>query len=199
MLQHIKQSNTSDGKDRSSDVTDNGKIEGFTKDGDARHGTEAGLLQDVGRNGYSALKDDQTLDKTNDGHVKQDGTNMDNAAFVGHEIVHGLSEAAGWIGKELDKLPGPLQGLFAPLHMGSKAISGGLNVADTAIKGGDVNQAGKDIGADLLETGSKVVSGVGQMASTAVGFIPGVGTALSPLIDVSSTALSGGLKVGATL
>jgi len=39
VLQHIKQSKTSDGKDRSGDVT---------KDGDARHGTEAGLLQDFG-------------------------------------------------------------------------------------------------------------------------------------------------------
>ena len=146
VLQHIKQSKTSDGKDRSGDVTKGGKIEGFTKDGDARHGTEAGLLQDFGKNGYSALQDNQKLDKTNDKHVKQDGTNMDNTTFAGHEIAHGLSQATGWTGKQLDKLPGPLKAFLGPLHMTTAAISGGLNVADTALTGGDTKQAGKDTG-----------------------------------------------------
>lgn len=34
----------------------NGKIDGFTKDGEARHGTEAGRLQDFGKYGYDNLK-----------------------------------------------------------------------------------------------------------------------------------------------
>ncbi|SET64448.1 hypothetical protein SAMN03159512_02976 [Pseudomonas sp. NFR09] len=35
---------------------DNDKIDGFTKDGDARHGTEAGRLQDFGKFGFNSLK-----------------------------------------------------------------------------------------------------------------------------------------------
>lgn len=34
----------------------NGRIDGFTKDGEARHGTEAGRLQDFGKYGYDNLK-----------------------------------------------------------------------------------------------------------------------------------------------
>lgn len=117
VLQHIKRSKTSDGKDRSGDVTRDGRIEGFTKDGDAPHGTEAGLLQDFGKNGYSALQDNQKLDKTNDKHVKKDGTRMDDTTFAGHKIAHGLSQATGWVGKQLDKLPGPLKAFLGPLHM----------------------------------------------------------------------------------
>lgn len=37
---------------------DNDRIDGFTKGGDARHGTEAGRLQDFGKYGYSSLKGD---------------------------------------------------------------------------------------------------------------------------------------------
>ncbi len=198
VLAHIKGSKTSDGEDRSSGVKDNGKIEGFTKDGDARHGTEAGLLQDFGKNGYSALKDDQVLDKTNDGHVKKDGTNMDNAAFAGHKIAEGLSDAAGWIGDKLDNLPGPLKALFAPVHMISKTASGALNVADTAIKGGDVKQAGKDMAHDVLSTGADIIKAGGELAGDTLGKVPGIGKLISAGAEVTTTAISGGLNVADT-
>lgn len=198
VLDHIKGSKTSDGAARSNDVTDNGKIEGFTKDGDARHGTEAGLLQDFGKHGYSALKDNQTLDKTNDGHVKKDGTNMDNTTFAAHEIAHGLSEAMGWIGKELDKLPGPLKSLLGPLHMISKAASGGLNVADAAISGGDVKQAGKDMAHGLLSTGSGIIQGAADLVDSTVGKVPGLGKLANAAVQPLATAASGGLHVADT-
>ncbi|UXN58289.1 type III effector HrpK domain-containing protein [Phyllobacterium zundukense] len=38
------------------DDIDNGRVDGFTKGGDARHGTEAGRLQDFGKYGFSNLK-----------------------------------------------------------------------------------------------------------------------------------------------
>lgn len=198
VLKHIKSAKTSDGRDRSGDVTSDGKIEGFTKDGDARHGTEAGLLQDFGKHGYSALKDNQTLDKTKDGHVKKDGTNMDNTTFAAHEIVHGLSEAAGWIGKELDKLPGPLKSLLGPLHMISKAASGGLNVADAAVTGGDVKQAGKDMAHGLLSTGSGIIQGAADLVDATVGKVPGLGKLANAAVQPLATAASDGLHVADT-
>ncbi|MCU1778878.1 hypothetical protein [Pseudomonas sp. 14P_5.3_Bac1] len=51
---------------------DNDSIDGFTKDKEARHGTEAGRLQDFGKYGYSSLKGDLM-------HVK-DATHTDKAA-----------------------------------------------------------------------------------------------------------------------
>ncbi|MGY2377427.1 hypothetical protein ACW9IB_23260 [Pseudomonas sp. SDO524_S393] len=51
---------------------DNDSIDGFTKDKEARHGTEAGRLQDFGKYGYSSLKGDLV-------HVK-DKTHTDKAA-----------------------------------------------------------------------------------------------------------------------
>lgn len=43
------------GKMQSGDQVGNGKIDGFTKSGEAKHGTEAGRLQDFGKYGFSSL------------------------------------------------------------------------------------------------------------------------------------------------
>jgi hypothetical protein len=45
-----------DGKLTSGEDLDNNSIDGFTRDGEARNGTEAGRLQDFGKYGYSSLK-----------------------------------------------------------------------------------------------------------------------------------------------
>ncbi len=198
VLQHIKQSKASDGKDRSDKVTDDGKIEGFTKDGDARHGTEAGLLQDFGKNGYSALQDNQKLDTTNDRHVKQDGTNMDNTTFAGHEIAHGIASVAGKFSQALDNLPGPLKSLLGPLHMVASGVSGGMNVADAAMTGGDVKQAGKDMASGMMRTGSNIASGIGELAADTAGKIPGVGKLVSAGVEIGASNISGALNTAST-
>lgn len=152
----VKNAKDRDGEPRTGDVTKNGKIEGFTKDGDARHGTEAGLLQDFGKYGYSHLQADQRLDQTNDGHVKKNGTNMDNAEYIGHKILDGLSKAFNFIGdlikNTLGKIPGLGKVFSALAEVGTKAIGGALHVADTAVIGGDVKKAGVEMGASLTET-----------------------------------------------
>ena len=198
VLQHIKSSATSGGKERSGDVTNNGKIEGFTKDGDARRGTEAGLLQDFGRQGYSILKDDQKLDTTNDEHVKQDGTNLDNIEFVGHKITKGISDAAGWFSDRLNELPGPLKSFLGPLHIASEAVSGGMNVANTAINGGDVERAGKDMASGVLNVGANIVKGVGELAGETLGKVPGVGKFIAAGAETMTTAVAGSLNVADT-
>ena len=55
-----------------------GNIEGITDDGDARRGTEAGMLKDFGDQGYSALPENHQLDQTDDPYVELDGSNKDN-------------------------------------------------------------------------------------------------------------------------
>ncbi len=198
VLDYVKSSKTSSGDDRSSDVKDDGKIDGFTKDGDARHGTEAGLLQDFGKDGYSALKDDHRLDTTKDGHVKKDGTNMDNLTYAGHEVAQGVSNIAGAFSHALDGLPGPLKSLLGPLHMAASGISGGANVADAAMTGGDVKQAGKEMASGMLTAGSNIAQGVGELAADTAGKIPGIGKVISAGVEIGAANISGGLNFANT-
>ncbi|MCW2290766.1 hypothetical protein M2262_000816 [Pseudomonas sp. BIGb0408] len=55
VLEHIE-THDADGKVLTGADIGNGKIDGVTKSGEARHGTEAGRLQDFGKHGFSALK-----------------------------------------------------------------------------------------------------------------------------------------------
>lgn len=98
LLTYIKSSANSKGDTRDTSQVGNGKIDGFTKDGDARHGTEAGLLQDVvGGGGHpgggwdhlQGTKHD--LDVTSDTHVNADGTNKDNLQW-------GMEQAGKYVG-----------------------------------------------------------------------------------------------------
>jgi hypothetical protein len=55
VLEHIEKYNEN-GKSISGGDIGNGKIDGFTKGGEAKHGTEAGRLQDFGKYGFDNLK-----------------------------------------------------------------------------------------------------------------------------------------------
>lgn len=55
VLEHVEKFDESGNRIAGRDI-DNGRVDGFTKDGDARHGTEAGRLQDFGKYGFSNLK-----------------------------------------------------------------------------------------------------------------------------------------------
>lgn len=52
-----------EGKALSGEEVSNTSIDGFTKDNEARHGTEAGRLQDFGKTGYSALSSPGTSEE----------------------------------------------------------------------------------------------------------------------------------------
>lgn len=104
LLTYIKSSNSSAGDDRGSIVSD-GKIDGFTKDGDARHGTEAGVLQDVANQGFGYLNQlpNHQLPTTSDSHVNADGSNMDNLKWgwdkIGAPIASAVGDIVGLIPK----------------------------------------------------------------------------------------------------
>src|SRR5690606_25389440 len=55
VLEHIEAFDE-DGNRLASNDVDNGRIDGFTSSDEARHGTEAGRLQDFGKYGFSSLK-----------------------------------------------------------------------------------------------------------------------------------------------
>jgi hypothetical protein len=94
VLNYIDSSKNREGGEREGKVTNglgDGNIEGITKDGDARHGTEAALVKDFSEQGYGALPDDHQLTSTNDSHVRLNGSNMDNFQW-------GCQQAAKYIG-----------------------------------------------------------------------------------------------------
>lgn len=55
VLEHIERFDENGGRIAGNDVA-NGRVDGFTKSGEAKHGTEAGRLQDFGKYGFSNLK-----------------------------------------------------------------------------------------------------------------------------------------------
>ena len=65
VLKHIEQFDA-DGKRLEGGDIGNGKVDGFTKGGEAQHGTEAGRLQDFGKYGWDSLKGDPSLVREND-------------------------------------------------------------------------------------------------------------------------------------
>ena len=174
-LNYMKTCNQSDGKTPvSADVVDNGKADGVTSSGDARHGTVFGMLQDFGKGGYAYLKTtNHALPTTTDSHVTANGTNLSNIAWVGHQILKGLSEAFQWMAKiaekVLGKIPGIGKALASVAGVITTGISGALNVADTAVMQGDVKKAAKDMGADLLGSVVDIAdpTGVGGDAAAA--------------------------------
>ncbi|GGJ85883.1 hypothetical protein [Pseudomonas matsuisoli] len=63
VLEHIE-THDADGKTVSSGDVGNGSIDGMTKGGEAKHGTEAGRLQDFGKYGFSSLKGPEQTDES---------------------------------------------------------------------------------------------------------------------------------------
>ncbi|MEN4903244.1 hypothetical protein [Luteimonas sp. TWI662] len=121
ILTHIKSLGQADGTARSEEVMGNGKIEGFTKDGHARHGTEAGMLQDVNKYGLGHLeRANGTLDSTNDKHVKADGTNRDNWDVIRDDYLRPMLNLGG---AAASLIP----------HPAAQAFAGGVNITNTML------------------------------------------------------------------
>ncbi|MHA7632824.1 hypothetical protein [Corallococcus sp. M7] len=118
VLEFIDSAKASTGGDRSNKVKGgmgDGNIEGITKDGDARHGTEAGMLKDFAEKGYSFLGEHQ-LPTTKDTHVKADGSNKDNFQWAMGEagkalwFIPGVSNVLTGIGDSEGGFKGVLEG-----------------------------------------------------------------------------------------
>jgi hypothetical protein len=139
VLEYIDSSKASNGGDRSGKVqagNGDGNIEGITKDGDARHGTEAGMVKDFAEQGYGALGDAHQLPTTNDSHVKADGSNKDNFQWFAGEVgknlwfIPGVSNVLTGIGNSdggaLGAIKGGLGGMVQTWKGAAEGIIGGL-------------------------------------------------------------------------
>lgn len=156
VLNYIDSSKNREGGVREGKVTDgvgDGNIEGITKDGDARHGTEAALVKDFSEQGYGALPDDHQLTQTNDSHVRLNGSNMDNfqwgcmqaAKYIGFiPIVGGFLKGVGesedgiWnglVGGFSGAASDLTKGRFTPWGFAAGAVEGAIEQAVGAGKG----------------------------------------------------------------
>ncbi|MCY1032721.1 hypothetical protein OV207_14720 [Corallococcus sp. BB11-1] len=118
VLEFIDSAKAATGGERSNKVQGgqgDGNIEGITKSGDARHGTEAGMVKDFAEKGYSFLGEHQ-LPTTKDTHVKADGSNKDNFQWFAGEagkalwFLPGVSNVLTGVGNSEGGFKGVLEG-----------------------------------------------------------------------------------------
>ncbi|WP_312047294.1 hypothetical protein [Erwinia sp.] len=131
-LNNVKALDNREGGDRGK-ISTNGKIEGLTKGGDARHGTEAAIVKDVAEQGLDkAFPKNGRLTTTNDEMVNLNGTNK--SGFQGICLK---------VGKALSFIPGlsnVLTGMGRaestnPWDVIKGGIVGGAKTAFDALKG----------------------------------------------------------------
>lgn len=159
VLEFIDSAKASNGEDRSKKVQNgqgDGNIEGITKSGDARHGTEAGMVKDFAEKGYSFLGEHQ-LPTTKDTHVKADGSNKDNFQwFAGEAGKHlwflpGVSNVLTGIGNS----EGGVKGVFEGAAKGYfNTLKGAAEGVIGAIGKGRVNPASMIFGGAMGALGS---------------------------------------------
>jgi hypothetical protein len=153
VLEYIDSSKISDGGERTGKVQGgkgDGNIEGITKHGDARHGTEAGMVKDFAEKGYASLGSDHRLPTTSDTHVKKDGSNKDNFQwFVGEAGKHlwflpGVSNVLTGIGNSEGGVKGVIEGGLGGMV---KTWKGAAEGVIGALGTGKVNPASALLGA----------------------------------------------------
>lgn len=190
----IKNMKDVDGNSRG-DVHTNGKMEGCTKDGDIRSGTEMAVLKDslkTDGKGQDAntneLLGKDKLPGTNNArdakYVRKNGTNRDTIEVVGREIgqffLKGISKAfevlSSIVGNTLGRIPGigkllsaPAEALFGTISNYSKA---GADIVGKDLQGKDKQEA--------LDTAGR--ESAGGAAGAFVGIVDPTG-ALSGITD----------------
>lgn len=131
-LNNVKALDNREGGDRG-DISTNGKIEGITKHGDARHGTEAAIVKDVAEQGLDKMfPKNGRLTTTNDEMVNLNGTNK--SGFQG--ICLKLGKALAFIPGLSNVLTGMGRSESTnPWDVIKGGIVGGVKTAFDALKG----------------------------------------------------------------
>lgn len=141
VLEYIDSMKSADGRHRGAAAGD-GNIEGITADGDARHGTEAGMLKDFAEQGYSVFDGSHRLHATSDTHVRWDGSNKDNFQWFCGEVgkalffIPGLSNVLQAVGESR----GGAGEVFLAVFDGiAKTLGGGITGLVNSIQNGEIS------------------------------------------------------------
>jgi hypothetical protein len=190
MLTYVKTLPACDGSSRGAVHTD-GKLEGITKDGQARSGTEAAILKDFAEKGE--LPD--ALHETHDKYVRKDGTNRDTAEVIGREISAGLLKGVGALfdvvsflaANTLGKIPGVGKLLSASIEISADTVAN-FSHAGAEIVGKDLQ---KDEKARALETAKR------HTAADTVGAVVGMADPSGVASNLARGAVDHAIEVGA--
>ena len=207
----IKNMKDVEGGDRG-DVVKNGKMEGCTKDGDIRSGTEMAVLKDSlqtdgkgQEHNTNTLLSKPNLPGTNNDrdakYVRKNGTNRDTSEVIGREIgqffLKGISTVFGGlaslVSNTLGRIPGigkllsaPAEALFGTISNYSKA---GADIVGKDLQGKDKKEALDDAGRE--SAGGAAGAFVGIVDPT--GALSGItDNAVQHAIDPNKVALDPG-------
>lgn len=163
-LQKIKHMPNPDGSARPESIINNGKMEGATKDGDIRSGTELAKLKDSFKGGphvpdekaptidkakaYGWLNEQKALAPTNDPHVKNGGNFISPAQVFFKKVADGIGDVFDFAGRFVKMTVGKIPGLGKLIELGvdmSMSVKAGLSrfVGD-AIVGNDLGKSAKE-------------------------------------------------------
>ena len=212
----IKNKKDCEGGDRG-DVVTNGKMEGCTKDGDIRSGTEMAALKDSlkgnpqeQQKNTDSILGNPNLPETNNSRdakaVRKNGTNRDGAEIIGRTIGEGILKGistvfgalSSVIGNTLGRIPGigkllaaPAEALFGTISNYSDA---GSKIVGQDLQGKErdkvLGEAGRDSAANAVGAVVGIVDPTGALSGIAEA---GVKSAIDPSVpfDAGQAALDG--------
>lgn len=212
----IKNKKDCEGGDRG-DVVTNGKMEGCTKDGDIRSGTEMAALKDSlkgnpeeQQKNTDSILGNPNLPETNNSRdakaVRKNGTNRDGAEIVGRTIGEGILKGVSTVfgalssvvGNTLGRIPGigkllaaPAEALFGTIanysEAGSKVVGQGLQGKE---RDKVLDEAGRDSAAGAVGAFVGIVDPTGALSGIAEA---GVKNAIDPSVpfDAGQAAIDG--------
>jgi hypothetical protein len=217
-LQKIKNMPNPDGSERPDKMKTNNKIEGCTKDGDIRSGTEAAMLKDSFKGGahvsdknapnppkaedaYKWMNEQKALAPTKDKHVVNGGNGRSDAQVffmnVGDNIKKGFEKIGDGFVKIGEGIKNFAEGAVKAIGGAFKVVGGALTFNPDLIKEGANNVADGAKGAwkavDTTITGAGQV--LGGAASVAVSVSP-AGMAINQMTGNAASRLASGVFEG---
>ena len=217
-LQKIKHMPNPDGSQRPNDMVNNGKIEGCTKSGDIRSGTEAAALKDSFKGGpqvadknapssidkgkaYGWLNDQKALSPTNDKHVVNGGNARGDAQVffmnVGENIKKGfkkIGEGFKLIGEGIKNFAeGAIHAIGSAVKVVGGALTGNRDLIHEGAKGfkDGASQAWHSVDTTIKGTGEVLGGAAGALVSASP-----VGMAINQTTGNAASRLASGVPEG---
>jgi hypothetical protein len=167
-LQAVKNEKNSDGTPMPTSVAHDGKIDGFTKSGQAPHGSQAGSLQDW------LLHDRSPTEGLESDPSPQTGANGTSAS--------GFQTFAHEVRDDFKKFAHGIKNVFVGIGHGIEDVAKGIGHGVKDLFTGHIAQAGADIVGGVTKGVNDVVKPVTALVGDTLGDIPGVGKVLGDAV-----------------
>jgi hypothetical protein len=163
----VKNETNTDGTPKPASVIHDGRIDGFTKGGEAPHGSEAGSLQDL-------LLHDRTPSKLEPDPSPQTGANGGSASgieTIGHKIKDGFKT-----------LGNDIKHVFTGIGHGIEDVGKGIGTGVKDLFTGHIAQAGADVVHGFTSGATDVIKPVTTLVGDTLDNIPVVGKSMGNVV-----------------